>query len=209
MPIAVIDCGSGNLRSVAKALERVAGEPVEVTDRPERVAAADRLVLPGQGAFADCRAGIDRVDGLLAALTEAVIRHGRPFLGICVGLQLMGEAGVEHGRHPGFGWLAGDCVRIVPAGGLKVPHMGWNQLAIEAPGHPLFAGVATGDHAYFCHSYHLAGVASGERLATVDYGGTLTAAAGRDNLAGVQFHPEKSQALGLRVLANFVAWRPA
>ncbi len=206
--ITVIDCGSGNLRSVAKALERASGQPVEVSDRPERVAAADRLVLPGQGAFADCRAGIDRVDGLLDALADAVLARGRPFLGICVGLQLMAEAGVEHGRHPGFGWLTGAVVRMDPAGGLKLPHMGWNQLILDAPDHPVLGGLGPADHAYFCHGYHLTGLEPGRRLAWVDYGGPVTAAAGRDNLVGVQFHPEKSQAVGLRLLANFAGWRP-
>ena len=212
MRVAIVDYGSGNLRSASKAFARVAAElgpgtVVEVTGRAETVATADRVVLPGVGAFGDCRRGLAAVPGMIEALDEAVVRRAVPFLGICVGMQLMATRGFEHGVHEGLGWIAGDVVEIAGPG-LKVPHMGWNDLAIEAPAHPLLAGLATGDHAYFVHSYALNCAEAGDVLATVEYGGTVAAAVGHDNRAGTQFHPEKSQAVGLRLIANFLEWRP-
>lgn len=215
MTVAIIDYGSGNLRSAAKAFERTAresgaGEVILTTD-PAAVAAADRIVLPGVGAFADCRAGLLAVDGMVEALTEAVIARGRPFLGICVGMQLMASRGLEHGVTEGFGWIAGDVVRIEPTDPtLKVPHMGWNTLDVVNP-HPLLDGIETGPeglHAYFVHSYHLKATNRAEVVAETNYGGPVTAFVGRDNLAGTQFHPEKSQKLGLRLIANFLRWNP-
>ncbi len=208
MKTVVIDYGSGNLRSAAKALAAAGGD-VRVTSDAADVAAAERIVLPGVGAFADCRAGLDRLSGIVEALEECVRRKGRPFLGICVGMQLMGEAGLEHGRHPGLGWIAGDVTKLSPNGAanLKIPHMGWNELAF-ARTHPLFAGIENGAHAYFVHSYHLALTNPGDLLASADYGGPIVAAVAHDNMLGVQFHPEKSQAMGLNLLANFLNWQP-
>ena len=211
--VAVIDYGSGNLRSAAKAFERAAREGgsglgVIVTSRADEVASAERIVLPGVGAFADCRRGLAAVPGLEAALVEAVVRRGRPFLGICVGMQLMAERGREFETVEGLGWIAGEVAPIVPDDpALKIPHMGWNELQIARP-HPLLAGLAPGAHAYFVHSFAFHAARAEDVLATVAYGGTLVAAVGRDNLAGVQFHPEKSQATGLRIIANFLGWRP-
>jgi len=211
--VAVIDYGSGNLRSAAKAFERAAHEGgrdlgVIVTRRADEVAAAERIVLPGVGAFADCRSGLAAVPGLEAALVEAVLRRGRPFLGICVGMQLMAERGREFETVEGLGWIAGEVAPIVPDDpALKIPHMGWNELQIAHP-HPLLAGLAEGAHAYFVHSFAFHAAHAENVLASVAYGGTLVAAIGRDNMAGVQFHPEKSQATGLRIIANFLAWRP-
>jgi len=213
MNVVVIDYGSGNLRSAAKALERAAGDAapgtaVSVSADPAEVARADRIVLPGVGAFADCRRGLYEVPGMVEALTRAVREAGRPFLGICVGMQLMASVGREHGDHQGLDWIAGEVVPIAPAPGLKIPHMGWNDLECLRPDHPLFAGIAAGSHAYFVHSYHFRTVDAADRLALVDYGGPLVAAVARGNLAGVQFHPEKSQAAGLALLGNFLRWRP-
>lgn len=213
MLTAVIDYGSGNLRSAAKAFERAAGaigagERVVVTSRPDEVAAADRLVLPGQGAFADCRRGLAAVPGLEAALSEAVIARGRPFFGICVGMQLLADRGREFETVDGLGWIGGEIVPIQPADPTyKIPHMGWNELAITRP-HPVFAGVGDGSHTYFVHSFHFAVADRADLLATADYAQALTAAIGRDNMVGTQFHPEKSQEAGLRLIANFLAWRP-
>jgi glutamine amidotransferase len=207
---AVIDYGSGNLRSAAKALA-AAGADVRVTADPRQVANSARIVLPGVGAFGDCRAGLARLPGMVEMLEKLVRREGRPFLGICVGMQLMAEAGLEHGRHPGLGWIEGEVVNLglrpatVPA--VKIPHMGWNELHLCRI-HSLFAGIEEGDHAYFVHSYHLALTNPADLLASVDYAGPIAAAIGRDNMLGVQFHPEKSQAMGLKLLANFLAWRP-
>jgi glutamine amidotransferase len=214
MRVAVIDYGSGNLRSAAKALERAAAEAglaaeVLVTAKPEEVGRADRIVLPGVGAFGDCRRGLAALDGMIEALEAAALRAARPFLGICVGMQLMATRGLEHGAHEGLGWIEGEVVAIEPADGtLKVPHMGWNELQVLAPGHPVLEGLAAGTHVYFVHSYHFAVADPAQVLARVDYGGPLTAAVGRDNLVGTQFHPEKSQAAGLRLLTNFLKWRP-
>ena len=213
MTVAVVDYGSGNLRSAAKALERAARESgysgaVEVTADPARVAAAERIVLPGVGAFGDCRAGLEALPGMVEALEEAVAVKARPFLGICVGMQLMASVGREHGDTPGFGWLPGEVVALEPEDpGLKIPHMGWNELVIEQE-HPLLAGLDQGSHVYFVHGYHLRLENPAQRLASVDYGGSVAAIVGRDTMAGTQFHPEKSQAAGLRLLTNFLEWRP-
>ena len=215
--VAIVDYGSGNLRSAAKALERVARESgtaaaVVVTADPDRIRTADRVVLPGVGAFADCLRGLEAVPGLVEALREAVLGVGRPFLGICVGMQLLATTGREHGVHPGLGWIPGEVVPISGTGAdgraLKVPHMGWNELAIDRPDHPALAGIAPGDHAYFVHSYHFVPADPAARLAAVEYGGPVTAVVARDNLLGTQFHPEKSQATGLRLLGNFLQWHP-
>ena len=212
MTVALIDYGSGNLRSAAKALERVSmetgeGGPVRVTDDPEVVAAADRVVLPGVGAFADCKRGLLAVDGMMEALTQAVVEKGRPFLGICVGMQLMATAGLEHGREAGFGWIDGEVDAIRPADPrLKVPHMGWNRLDCPSR-HPVVDGL-DGTYVYFVHSYALRAGRPETVLAEADYGGPVTAIVGRDNLIGTQFHPEKSQAAGLALIGNFLRWRP-
>jgi glutamine amidotransferase len=213
MITAILDYGSGNLRSAAKAFERAAAESgatteIRVTQSPEIVAAADHVVLPGVGAFGDCRRGLAAVPGLEAALREAVIDRGRPFLGICVGMQLMAERGREFVVTEGLGWIAGEVVPITPAdSGLKIPHMGWNDITIAAA-HPLFDGIRSGDHAYFVHSYHFRLADPTDLVACVDYGSPLAAVIARDNLAGTQFHPEKSQKAGLRLIANFLRWHP-
>jgi glutamine amidotransferase len=208
----VIDYGAGNLRSAAKALSVAAADskagPVLVSDDPAAIRAADRLVLPGVGAFAECKRGLESRPGVVEALTEAVIAKGRPFLGICVGMQLMATVGVEYGRHPGLDWIKGQVVKLTPSDPhLKIPQMGWNNLQLKAA-HPVFAGLKSGDHGYFVHSYHFVADNPAEVLAEVDYGGPVTAVIGRDNLLGVQFHPEKSQKVGLQLLANFLAWKP-
>ncbi len=217
MTTAIIDYGSGNLCSAAKAFERAAaengsGEIILVTSRPEEVAAAERIVLPGVGAFADCRRGLAAVPGLEAALCEAVQRRGRPFLGICVGMQLMASCGREFETVDGLGWIPGEVVAIEPFSSpgdpaLKIPHMGWNELLPRAA-HPVLAGLPAGTHVYFVHSYHLRPANSADLIAETDYGGPLAAAIGRDNLIGTQFHPEKSQMAGLLLIANFLRWRP-
>jgi glutamine amidotransferase len=213
MTTAIIDYGSGNLRSAAKACERAAAEnglagPILVTSRPEEVADAERVVLPGVGAFADCRRGLAAVPGLEAALVEAVIGRGRPFLGICVGMQLMAERGREFETVEGLGWIAGEVSAIEPADqSLKIPHMGWNEVLLRAA-HPVLDGLATGTHAYFVHSFALCPTDPADLLAETDYGGALAAVIGHDNLIGTQFHPEKSQGAGLRLIANFLRWRP-
>lgn len=215
MSVAIVDYGSGNLHSAAKALERAArevnGGAVRVTSDPDVVRHADRVVLPGVGAFADCQRGLQAVTGMVEALNEVVGARARPFLGICVGLQLLAERGLEHGESAGLGWIKGEVVRLAPSDpGLKIPHMGWNTLALDRS-HPLFDGIATGPdgwHAYFVHSYHMHLTDGADRLAATDYGGAVTAAVARGNVAGTQFHPEKSQRLGLALLANFLKWRP-
>ena len=218
MSVAIVDYGSGNLRSAAKAFERAAragsGAPVAVTSDPCEVARADRVVLPGVGAFADCKRGLEAVDGMREALEEHAVARGRPFLGICVGLQLAADRGLEHGETAGFGWIPGTVAPIAPGDGpdgrpLKVPHMGWNRVArAGGGGHPVLAGLDDGAHVYFVHGYHLEPERDADLLATAEYGRALTAAAGRGNLVGTQFHPEKSQAAGLRLIANFLEWRP-
>jgi glutamine amidotransferase len=213
MTTVVIDYGSGNLRSAAKAFERAArdaaiDEEVLVSSDAAQVAAAERVVLPGVGAFADCRRGLAAVPGMEAALDEAVRRRGRPFLGICVGMQLMAERGREFETVEGLAWLPGEVVAITPDDPtLKIPHMGWNEVEPRRS-HPVLEGIEHGAHAYFVHSYGLACAAPGDVLATADYGGAIAAVVGRDNLLGTQFHPEKSQAVGLRLIANFLRWRP-
>ena len=210
---AIIDYGSGNLRSAAKAIERAAREggfaiDVVVSSDPDLVRKADRVVLPGVGAFADCRRGLAAVAGMEAALDECVIGRGRPFLGICVGMQLMASRGREFEDVAGLGWIPGEVVAIKPADpALKIPHMGWNELEPRRA-HPVLAGIAKGDHAYFVHSFEMRCEDAAHVLAATDYGGTLAAVVGRDNLVGTQFHPEKSQATGLRLIANFLGWRP-
>lgn len=214
--VAIIDYGSGNLKSAEKAFQRAGRESgadadILVTDDPEKVRGAARIVLPGVGAFADCRAGLHAVTGMREVLEEQVIQKGVPFLGICVGMQLMAEKGLEKGSHEGFGWIPGAVKLIEPADPtLKVPHMGWNTISLNRE-HALFEGIDTGPdglHAYFVHSYHLAASDPDTVLATADYGGPITAAVGRDNMVGTQFHPEKSQTLGLALIANFLRWRP-
>jgi len=213
MTTVLIDYGSGNLRSAAKAFERAAREAaidteVVVSSDAELVAAAERVVLPGVGAFADCRRGVAAVPGMEAALDEAVRRRGRPFLGICVGMQLMAERGREFETVDGLAWLPGEVVAITPAdSALKIPHMGWNEVEPRRR-HPVLDGIELGAHAYFVHSYRFACGETGDVLATADYGGEIAAVVGRDNLVGTQFHPEKSQAVGLRLIANFLRWRP-
>lgn len=212
MSVAIIDYGAGNLRSAAKALAhagRAQGEEVLVTADPDIVAGADRIVLPGVGAFAECKRGLESKEGVVEAMRDAVLRRGRPFLGICVGMQLMASVGVEYGEHPGLDWIKGKVVKLTPADpALKIPQMGWNDLAIHQAGHPLFAGLKSGVHGYFVHSYHYLLDDPSHLLADVDYGGKVAAAIGRDNMIGLQFHPEKSQAVGLQLLANFLAWKP-
>jgi glutamine amidotransferase len=213
--VAIIDYGSGNLRSAAKAFERSAREAgldrdIRVTDDPVVVAAADRVVLPGVGAFRDCRDGLAARDGLLDALHEAVNVRAKPFLGICVGMQLMATRGLEHGVTDGFGWIPGEVRAIEPADpALKIPHMGWNELVLPDDPHLLLRDLgAPRPHAYFVHSYQLVADNPQDVLATVEYGGTITAAVGRDNMIGTQFHPEKSQATGLALIAAFLRWTP-
>ncbi|MCA1368759.1 imidazole glycerol phosphate synthase subunit HisH [Bradyrhizobium sp. BRP14] len=216
MRVAIIDYGSGNLRSATKAFERAAREAgvaaeIDLTDSPERVASADRVVLPGVGAYADCRRGLASVAGMEEALTEAVETAGRPFLGICVGMQLMSSRGLEKTITEGFGWIPGDVVEMTPEDpSLKIPQIGWNTLRLRRP-HALFEGIAAGDsglHAYFVHSYHLAATNAEDVVAETDYGGPVTAFVANGNKAGAQFHPEKSQALGLALISNFLRWKP-
>jgi len=214
--VAIIDYGSGNLHSAAKAFERAARESssplaIKVTAEPEHVLLAERVVLPGVGAFADCKAGLLRVPGMIEALEESVKAKGKPFLGICVGLQLMAARGLEHGVTPGLGWVEGEVTAITPSDAtLKIPHMGWNTLRL-ARAHALFDGIPTGEgglNAYFVHSYHLVPANRDVLIASTDYGGPITAFVAKDNMAGSQFHPEKSQKLGLALIANFLNWNP-
>jgi glutamine amidotransferase len=216
MSVAIVDYGSGNLHSAAKAFERASRDigaqmPIEVTSDPAKVARAERVVLPGVGAFADCRRGLDDIPGMVDALNSAVRLKGRPFFGICVGMQLMAERGREYQVTPGLGWIAGEVDRIAPSDpALKIPHMGWNTLNMLRP-HPLLADIPLGPdglHAYFVHSYELKTAHHAELVAQADYGGPLTAIVGRDNMVGTQFHPEKSQRLGLQLIANFLKWAP-
>lgn len=211
MATVIVDYGSGNLHSAHKSFERMAASPGEVivSARPEDVAGADRVVLPGVGAFADCREGLMARDGLFEAVEEAAIAKARPFLGICVGMQMMAARGLEHGQEtPGFDWIGGDVGLILPSDpALKIPHMGWNTLTFSGE-HPLRAGLSDGDHAYFVHSYHVIGADKAQVLATADHGGPVTAMVVRGNIAGTQFHPEKSQATGLRLIENFLDWAP-
>jgi imidazole glycerol-phosphate synthase subunit HisH len=214
--VAIVDYGSGNLHSAAKAFERAAhdaglDQPIVVTGDPDVVARADRVVLPGVGAFADCRHGLDAVPGMVEALDQAVRRNGHPFIGICVGMQLLAERGREYEVTEGLGWIAGEVDRITPSDpDLKIPHMGWNTLDVVRP-HPLLNGLTLGPeglHAYFVHSFAFNPAQRGDLVAQADYGGAVTAIVGRDNIVGTQFHPEKSQKLGLRLIANFLKWKP-
>jgi glutamine amidotransferase len=214
--VAIVDYGSGNLHSAAKAFERAArdcgyGSPIVVTRDPDQVARAERVVLPGVGAFADCRRGLDAVSGMVEALDTRVRRQGRPFLGICVGMQLMAERGREYEVTEGLGWIAGEVDRITPSDPeLKIPHMGWNTLNAVQP-HKLLEGIEVGPaglHAYFVHSFHLKPAARESLVAEADYGGPVTAIVARDTAVGTQFHPEKSQRLGLKLIANFLKWKP-
>jgi glutamine amidotransferase len=216
MSVAIVDYGSGNLHSAAKAFERAArecgyGEPILVTRDPDVVAHAERVVLPGVGAFADCRRGLDAVSGMAEALNTRVRQQGRPFLGICVGMQLMAERGREYEVTEGLGWIPGEVDRITPSDpDLKVPHMGWNTLDAIRP-HKLMEGIPVGPqglHAYFVHSFHLKTAERASLVAQADYGGPVTAIVGRDTAVGTQFHPEKSQRLGLQLIANFLQWKP-
>src|SRR6202163_430474 len=216
MSVAIVDYGSGNLHSAAKAFERAAheagrGQSIVVTNDPVVVAKADRVVLPGVGAFADCRRGLDAVDGMVGALDEAARQRGRPFFGICVGMQLLAERGREYEVTEGLGWIPGEVDRIVPSdANLKIPHMGWNTLNVARP-HPLLDGLALGPqgrHAYFVHSYQLKASNGADLVATADYGGPVTAVVARDNIVGTQFHPEKSQKVGLALITNFLKWQP-
>lgn len=216
MTTAIVDYGSGNLHSAAKAFERAArdhalDETIVVTSDPVQIAQADRIVLPGVGAFADCRRGLDAVPGMVDALDDAVRKGGKPFFGICVGMQLMAERGREYKVTEGLGWIPGEVDRIHPSDpSLKIPHMGWNTLRSLKP-HPLLDGIAVGDnglHAYFVHSYQLRTADRDDLIAEAEYGGPVTAIVGRDNMVGTQFHPEKSQKLGLALIANFLKWKP-
>ena len=212
MLTALIDYDSGNLHSAQKAFERMAHEAghgtIVVTSEPDVVAKADRIVLPGDGAFPSCRRALDAFGGLFEAIEEGVHKQGKPFLGICIGMQMMATRGLEFEPTDGFGWIPGQVEPIHPADPtLKVPHMGWNDLVIDQP-HAVLDGIATGDHAYFVHSFHFKVETPAHLLAHVDYAGPITAIVGRDNMVGTQFHPEKSQATGLRLIANFLAWKP-
>jgi imidazole glycerol-phosphate synthase subunit HisH len=211
--VALIDYGSGNLRSAEKALLRASSErgfsqEIVVTADPAVAAKAERIVLPGVGAFADCMRGLCALPGMVEALRDAVLKRGVPFLGICVGMQLLATVGREFGDHAGLGWIAGEVVKLTPSDPvLKIPHMGWNELSFAHP-HSLFAGLEPGAHAYFVHSYVFHPADPFHLLASTDYGGAFAAAVGRDNIAGTQFHPEKSQAAGLTILGNFLGWKP-
>jgi glutamine amidotransferase len=214
--VAIVDYGSGNLHSAAKAFERAAREsghdqPIVVTGDPNEVARAERIVLPGVGAFADCRRGLDAVPGMVDALEENVRKKGKPFFGICVGMQLMAERGREYQVTPGLGWISGEVDRIAPKNtNLKIPHMGWNTLNVMKP-HALLDGIPTGNdglHAYFVHSFELRPERRDDLVAQTEYGGPLTAVVGHENMVGTQFHPEKSQKLGLALIANFLKWKP-
>lgn len=212
MRAALIDYGSGNIASAAKALARAAkdigGHEIVVTADPGIVRKSERIVLPGVGAFADCMQGLVAVPGMVEALTECVIRDGKPILGICVGMQLMASSGHEFGVHKGLDWIGGEVMAMMPTDpALKIPHMGWNEIR-PVQDHPLFAGLDARAHAYFVHSFEMKLAEERHLLATTDYGGRVTAAIGRDNIVGTQFHPEKSQAVGLRILGNFLTWKP-
>ena len=216
MQVAIVDYGSGNLHSALKAVERAAREnsvraDIALTDKADAVLAADRIVLPGVGAFADCWSGLAKLPGMIDALREAVEVKARPILGICVGQQLMATRGLEKGTTPGFGWIAGDCKQIAPdSAALKIPQIGWNTLSLRH-GHPVIEGIPAGEegwHAYFVHSFHVVPESDDHLIATTDYGGPVTAVIGRDNIVGTQFHPEKSQKLGLALLGNFLRWAP-
>ncbi|MEE8440052.1 MAG: imidazole glycerol phosphate synthase subunit HisH [Micropepsaceae bacterium] len=211
--VTIIDHGSGNLRSAEKALVRASseagsGQEILVTSDPEKVRAAERIVLPGVGAFADCMTGLSNIPGMVDALSEAVLKTGKPFLGICVGMQMLASIGHEHGDHDGLGWIEGEVTPISPSDSrLKIPHMGWNELN-QKRAHPLLDNLADKAHVYFVHSFGFVPKDETHLLATTDYAGAISAVIGRDNIAGTQFHPEKSQAVGLAFLGRFLKWRP-
>ena len=212
MRAALIDYGSGNIASAAKALSRAAaetsGHEIVVTADPDMVRQSERIILPGVGAFADCMRGLRAVPGMVEALNESVIRGGKPILGICVGMQLMATAGREFGIHEGLNWIGGEVLPMLPSDPLlKIPHMGWNEIEL-VQNHSLFAGLDANANAYFVHSFEMKPVNAAHLLATTNYGGAVTAAIGRDNIVGTQFHPEKSQAVGLKILGNFLNWKP-
>lgn len=214
MKTVIIDYGSGNLRSAEKSTVRAAADAglsmeVIVTSSPDEVACADRIILPGVGAFADCMYGLNGLDGMREVLEEVVLKNAKPFLGICVGMQLLADAGLEHGRKEGLGWISGTVeeIDVSQSPSLKVPHMGWNNLIIDRK-HPILNGIKAGEHAYFVHSYHVKVSDTANVLAHVDYAGKITAIIGRDNIVGTQFHPEKSQSVGLKLLENFLQWSP-
>ena len=212
--VVIIDYGSGNLRSAGKAFERAAqdsglADSVTVSADPAALARASHIVLPGVGAFADCMQGLAGLPGMLDALREEVLRQAKPFLGICVGMQLMAERSLEHGLHEGLGWIPGEVVPLAPADrALRIPHMGWNELEIVSGGHPVLRDIGPGTHTYFVHSYAIACRDADAVKAQVEYGGKVAAVVARDNMVGTQFHPEKSQAAGLKLIRNFLAWRP-
>ena len=214
MIVSIIDYGSGNLRSAAKAFERAISEAelqmvVNITADPDLIAGSDRIVLPGVGAFGDCKKGLESIPGMLEAIEKAVLRLGRPFFGICVGMQLMGKFGLEHGVTRGFGWVDAKVEALAPSDKkLKIPHMGWNELNFTMPRHPILADIAPHEHAYFVHSYHIICRQTSDIVAYVNHGGEITAAIGRDNMFGTQFHPEKSQKIGLQIIKNFLSWCP-
>lgn len=213
MTTVIIDYGSGNLRSIAKSCEKAALHTNEneiiVTNDPEMLQKADRIILPGVGAFGDCAAGINAITGMQEALETEVRRKGKPFLGVCVGMQLMADKGYEHGEHKGMGWIKGEVVPITPKGqDYKIPHMGWNELTFTQPDHPILRGIKPGDHAYFVHSFHFACQDRHNVLVEVEYGGMIVALVAKDNMVGTQFHPEKSQETGLALLTNFIEWQP-
>lgn len=212
MIVAIVDYGAGNLRSAEKALAAAAndhGARVMVTADPDQIRKADRIVLPGVGAFADCKRGLDALPGMVETLEQEAVRGGKPFLGICVGMQLLADVGIEFGETRGLGWIKGRVVVLDPADkSLRIPQMGWNDLKLKTPDHPLLAATQSGDHAYFVHSFHFVAARHQDVMAEVDYGGPIAAMIGRDNIVGVQFHPEKSQHVGLRLLSRFLAWRP-
>ena len=207
MTIAVIDYGAGNLRSVARALEAAGAPVVQITNDPAVIAAAERLVLPGQGAFDQCMGGLRDQPGLIDAMTEAVLHKGRPFLGICVGMQLLATRGLEHGETPGLGWIGGDCAPLPETPGARIPHMGWNEVRVLSD-HPVLAPLAPARHLYFAHSFALTPADPAHALAETTHGATFPVAAGKDTIVGVQFHPEKSQAAGLALLSAFLNWAP-
>ncbi len=212
MIVAIVDYGAGNLRSAEKALAKAAddvGARVVVTADPDAVRKADKIVLPGVGAFADCKNGLSSLPGMIDTLDEQVVKGGKPFLGICVGMQLMADVGIEFGETKGLGWIKGRVVVLDPKDqSLRIPQMGWNDLKLTQPGHPVLKATQPGDHAYFVHSYHFVADRPADVMAEVEYGGPVAAMIGRDNLVGVQFHPEKSQQVGLNLLSAFLAWRP-
>lgn len=212
--VVLIDYGSGNLRSAAKAFARAATElnlkniEIKVSANVDDIRRADRLVLPGVGAFADCKAGVEGIEGLPQILNERIVQQGQPFFGICVGMQLMASVGKEHGTHRGFNWIEGEVVPLAPTDpSLKIPHMGWNEIVVTATDHPLLQGIAPKTHGYFVHSYQFSCAQPEHVLAQVHYGGAVVAAVGRDNLFGTQFHPEKSQKFGLDLIGRFLQWK--